>query len=86
MDAARILNYCRSKQIQYDAADNGFVFTTAELDSRMRRRNRLEAARRPENPDTYGGPSDNASSANPPDPAGLKDMEYSFPRAFHQIR
>jgi len=36
-DAAKILKDCQSKQIPYDPAADGFVFSTAELEAWMRR-------------------------------------------------
>ena len=40
--AAKILKDCQAKQIQYDPAEDGFVFSTAEIETWMRRRDRLE--------------------------------------------
>ena len=43
-DAAKVLNHLRSKQIPYDPAEDGFVFSTAELEVWTRRHQRIEAA------------------------------------------
>jgi len=42
--AAKILKDCQAKQIQYDPAEDGFVFSTAELETWMRRRDHLDTA------------------------------------------
>ena len=41
--ASEILKDCQAKQIQYDPAEDGFVFSTAELETWMRRRDRHDA-------------------------------------------
>ena len=43
--AAKLLKDSQAKQIPYDPAEDGFVFSTAELQTWMRRRDRLETAR-----------------------------------------
>ena len=43
-NAAQILNHLRSKQIAYDPAEDGFVFSAAELEVWARRHQRIEAA------------------------------------------
>ena len=40
--AAKILKHCQSKQIPYDPAADGFVFSTAEIEAWMRRRDHLD--------------------------------------------
>ena len=40
--AAKLLKDSQAKQIPYDPAEDGFVFSTAELETWMRRRDRLE--------------------------------------------
>ena len=40
--AAKLLKDSQAKQIPYDPAEDGFVFSTAELQTWMRRRDRLE--------------------------------------------
>jgi len=43
-DAAAILKLCRTKQIPYAAAENGFVFSESQIDAWLLRRTRLEEA------------------------------------------
>ena len=43
-DAAKVLKHLRSKQIPYDPADDGFVFSIAEVDQYMRRTDHVEDA------------------------------------------
>ena len=43
-DAASILGHLRSKKIAYDPAEDGFVFSLAEVDQWMRRRDNIDDA------------------------------------------
>ena len=43
-DAAKVLKHLRSKQIPYNPADDGFVFSTAEVEQYMRRADHVEDA------------------------------------------
>ena len=43
-DAVLILEHVRARQMPCDAAEDGFVFSTAQLDAALRRRDRLEEA------------------------------------------
>ena len=43
-DAAKVLKHLRSKQIPYNPADDGFVFSTAEVEQFMRRADHVEDA------------------------------------------
>ena len=43
-DAAKVLKHLRSKQIAYDPAEDGFVFSTAEVEQYLRRIDHVEDA------------------------------------------
>jgi len=43
-EAGRIMKHFRSKQIEYDPAEDGFVFAAAEVDAWLRLRQRIEEA------------------------------------------
>ena len=43
-DAAARLKHCHAKQLPYDPAEDGFVFSTQEVESFAARRDRIEAA------------------------------------------
>jgi len=43
-DAAKVLKHLRSRQIPYDPAEDGFVFSTAEIEQYIRRTDHVEDA------------------------------------------
>ncbi len=43
-DASKILKLCRSKQLPYNPADDGFVFSASQLDAWLQRKERLQEA------------------------------------------
>ena len=45
-DAAARLKHCQTKQLPYDPAEDGFVFSTQEVESFTARRDRIEEAER----------------------------------------
>jgi hypothetical protein len=50
-DAANRLKLCQSKQLPYDPAEDGFVFSKQQVEDFVRRRDRLtEAAKASESP------------------------------------
>jgi len=45
-DAAKVLKLCRAKQMPYDPAASGFVFSSADVETWLRRHDQVEEARR----------------------------------------
>jgi hypothetical protein len=43
-EASKIMNHCQTKQIDYNPAEDGFVFTSGQLETWMRRHQRYEEA------------------------------------------